>query len=344
MPRKRDSEKSVKKRELSDILEELDGMRKRLKEALSSPTPSSSGEEEEIVFVNVGDTKTEDNTDFNMNDNADDEPPTYLEEENGDPILEDEFKPLGAKPPMDDAKLGAELHNEIVIRWQSYLVKGVSLEERKKIVEKYDLPANCQQLLPPKVNEEILACLPDTTNKHDRLLKSLQYQLGHGLSAIGKVMDLLLKEKNTENLTCLADSAQLFANVHNAISVLRKQKIAPFLNSEAQAVALSSSIDDKLFGSNFEETLKAKQNLKKASIEIKKKQFSGPLAPKASTSGLSTFNLPKPIQTTTRRFQTNTNSMNLNYQRGVFRYRMKGRGTRMATTRRPYQTNPYRKN
>ena len=87
------------------------------------------------------------------------------------------------------------------------------MEERKKVTSKYPLPKNCQALLPPKVNEEIEACISEPVNKTDRLLKSLQYQLGHGLSAIGQVMDAMLKGKSSDNLSQLADGAMLVANV-----------------------------------------------------------------------------------------------------------------------------------
>ncbi|VEN59158.1 unnamed protein product [Callosobruchus maculatus] len=90
---------------------------------------------------------------------------------------------LGAKP-TDSRIQGEALHDEIASRWEYYLQKGVKKEERQKIIEKYPIPKNTPVLAPPKINDEVLDCLNDSANKKDYFLRSLQYQMAHGLTAI----------------------------------------------------------------------------------------------------------------------------------------------------------------
>lgn len=240
---------------------------------------------------------------------------------------------LGDKPQGPE-KQGPTFHEEIIIRWDSYLTKGVSKEDRAKVLEKYTIPANCQALLPPKINPEVVGCMNDLSSKKDYFLKSLQHQLGHGLSAIGSIMDIAIKDnKLTDHLSTLADAALLFGNVHNAITVQRRQNILPLLNPESQKVAQKTPIDEYLFGADFSESLKSHQALKKTSVDIKKKKWNLP-APVAASS--SSF---KPLLEPTKYPQA---ARHLNYQRIPYRDREKNlqRSQKNLNHRRLFKNHP----
>lgn len=219
---------------------------------------------------------------------------------------------LGNKPPGSD-KQGPELHEEITVRWDAYLTKGVNKEDRSKVFEKYPIPANCQALLPPTVNPEVVGCMNDSSSKKDYFLKSLQHQLAHGLSAMGSIMDAALKDnKQPDYLSSLADAALLFGNVHNAISVQRRQNILPLLNLDSQKVGQKAPIDTFLFGSDFGESLKSNQALRKTTVDIKKKKWQFPSAAASSST-------PKPLMEP----NYSQAARHLNYQRRFFRDREK---------------------
>ncbi|KAG5862085.1 hypothetical protein JTB14_008118 [Gonioctena quinquepunctata] len=90
-------------------------------------------------------------------------------------------------------EIGKPFHDEIVVRWNTYLHKGLDKKQREDLMEKYKLPINCKMLLPPQVNKEILPYLPKSTSEHDRFLMVLQ-QLAHGLAAIEAVKNEKLEE------------------------------------------------------------------------------------------------------------------------------------------------------
>ncbi|CAH1106303.1 unnamed protein product [Psylliodes chrysocephalus] len=52
---------------------------------------------------------------------------------------------LGKKPDGESASC-LDLHDEIVCRWNSYLKKGVSSEEKTRNIDKYVIAANCPAL------------------------------------------------------------------------------------------------------------------------------------------------------------------------------------------------------
>lgn len=230
---------------------------------------------------------------------------------------------LGAKP-SDIEIQGEQLHEEIVSRWEYYLKKGVKKEERQKIIAKYPIPKNNPALAPPKINDEVLDCLNDSVNKKDYFLRSLQHQMGHGLTAMGIVMETLIKENHTETkLSCLADAALLFTNVHNALSMLRKQNILPLLNAESRRVGFVSQLDSCLFGEKFGEAVKNKQNLKKTSNELKNRSStytrpSGTPSAGPSSARPSTSTRPSPGPSS-----YNPTTRYLNYRRGERNTRMK---------------------
>ncbi|XP_050296478.1 uncharacterized protein LOC126736251 [Anthonomus grandis grandis] len=241
-------------------------------------------------------------------------------------IPEQNITGLGINPDCVTTE-GKPLHEEIVVRWTSYLLKGLTKDQRREIINKYKIPANCKALIPPQVNSEIQACLPRAAHEHDCFMIALQEQLAHGLSAVGTVLEKMLPFPEQANeLKILADACQLFTNIHNAISTHRKFKIVPHLNGDCKKVAKTMEIDEFLFSKNFAEAVKNEQSMKKSSTIFKKKAVPSSY----SAPGTSGYHQPS----------------YLNYQRQPNRDRMKQKKERKPSDRYHKQSvrkYPYRK-
>nr|CAH7712581.1 unnamed protein product [Callosobruchus chinensis] len=145
------------------------------------------------------------------------------------------FNALGLRPDSLD-NLGKDLNEEIVVRWDNLLKKGLTRDQRDTLIAKYKIPANCMALQPPQINHEVQPCLIKSVVEHDRFISALQHQLAHGL-------------------TSLPEACQLFANVHHGLSVHRRFKIIPHLNPECKKVAETLEIDGFLFNTKFAEAI-----------------------------------------------------------------------------------------
>ncbi|XP_030745405.1 uncharacterized protein LOC115874395 [Sitophilus oryzae] len=193
------------------------------------------------------------------------------------------FDFFGIKP-VDRAQVGAAMHNEIAVRWSAVLQSGLGSAQRNEIIGKYKIPENCLELLPPKTNEEIQPCLPESVAKHDNFITALQLQLGHGLAAIATVItkNLTVAEQANDN-QILGEACQIIANVHNALSIHRKFKIVPHLHPDCARVAKGIKMDEHLFGKYFHEVFKTNQALRKSSLQLKKRAIPTPIAGPSGT-------------------------------------------------------------
>nr|CAH7748127.1 unnamed protein product [Callosobruchus chinensis] len=172
------------------------------------------------------------------------------------------FNALGLRPDSL-GNLGKDLHEEIVVRWDNLLKKGLIRDQRDTLMAKYKIPANCKALQPPQINHEVQ--LIRSVVEHDRFISALQHQLAHGLTAVGTVLETMI-------------GLPIICSVH------RRFKIIPHLNPECKKVAETLEIDEFLFNTKFAEAMKNEQAIKKASVEFKKKSWQ-PSFPGPSGSG-----------------------------------------------------------
>lgn len=231
------------------------------------------------------------------------------------------FASLG-KLPTDAEALGEDLHEEIVIRWKAYLKKGLPEETKKELMVKHPLPKNCTALKPPKLNSEIAECLPEIAINHDLFITAVQKQMGHALSSIGSHLQKLITSNRSEEVSNLADAAQLLTNAHQALSTHRRFKIMPHLNPAFKKAIHTTEIDDYLFGEKLGEALKAGQEMRRTVGVIKKRP--------------EIRSWPKPIQNIANKPSTSrqvSNTHHLNSQPPLIKTRMKtGRGGEQTTT------------
>ena len=94
-------------------------------------------------------------------------------------LPEQNFSALGEKPNGDNTE-GKPIHEEIVVRWSSYLLKGLGKERRKELTTNYNIPANCRALIPPQVNNEIQACLSKSAQENDGFMSTSAWTISNG--------------------------------------------------------------------------------------------------------------------------------------------------------------------
>lgn len=211
-----------------------------------------------------------------------------------EPLASDVISALGSDPSAA-APQGHPLHEEIVVRWTSYLQMGLEKNIRADLLAKYPLSSNCAALHPPKLNAEVQPCLLEAPLKQDLFLSHLQHQIATGLSALGGALDTLIQQPLTDPskeqrnlLPQLADAAQLFADVHHSISMHRRFLLTPLLNADCKKVIDSCNITENLFGTNFQDKVKSSQALKKTAAEMRaqplpKKKTTIPRQPSSSS-------------------------------------------------------------
>lgn len=265
-----------------------------------SVTPSPTGEETIITKEGAGETAG----------------PTSNEHQNVD-IPEDILIALGDKPKNGDQS-GLVIHKEIAERWEIYLKKGLTVEQKQKLIDTHLPPLNCPLLKPPTLNAEIEAALKSPLVKQDKFLGQIQKLLAAGLSALSMPVNEIAVETNkkfdvkTEFLPPLIDAVKAIASVYQSISMHRRYLIMPSLNESYRKIVQDSPIDEHLFGANLQENLKISKAVKRTGQELsmqvaKKKRIYGPSGyqnPQPSTSKQHQ-NFRKTASTYTNRFRTN---------------------------------------
>ncbi|XP_068752154.1 uncharacterized protein [Montipora capricornis] len=138
-----------------------------------------------------------------------------------------------------------------------------SVEKRKEILQKYKKPSNCDNVLVPKVNEEIWSKLPANAKRSDIRTSALQDTPFKVSSAIICTSDKLLEHREKKTITSykalinpLLDSVALLGHVCTELSYKRRDALKPFLHQDFRpACARSRKPGKLLFGNDLAKTL-----------------------------------------------------------------------------------------
>ncbi|XP_063391882.1 uncharacterized protein LOC134677830 [Cydia fagiglandana] len=224
----------------------------------------------------------------------------------------------------DIPEFGKPIHDSLASLWLPLLKKGLLKENKEKLLKSYLIPENCKLLQSPKLNAEISAAVSEIVRGRDKKLSGFQQQLGAGITALNKGMEILLNSDNkAQALTHFSDSCRILTDLHCASTKDRIKLITPSLEKNILHVIQDSERDDTLFGNALSEKIKAGKAIQRQGHQIKK---TVPYQP--STSGFR--------QSTASRYTPPGN------WRGPPRYfypnSRGGRGsqTRMTTPRRSY--------
>lgn len=168
-----------------------------------------------------------------------------------------------------------DFHNEVAVRWENYVRKGVDKSTIEGIVKKYPAPKNCN-IRPPKLNTEIENCLTRDGKKQDQFLVHLQMQMASVLSVMGSIVSKRIEdgnnevsEENQQILVTLADSGQILCDNVHQVSNHRRFLIKPFLKEEKRKVLSECPIDEFLFGNKLQESIQSDRSVTKTSKELK---------------------------------------------------------------------------
>ncbi|CAK1602123.1 unnamed protein product [Parnassius mnemosyne] len=106
-------------------------------------------------------------------------------------LLEALGEPTDAAP-----EFGPKIYDSLAKLWLPLLTKGMTKENKDKIMKQYLIPDNCRFLQAPKINGEIFSAIPEVVRNRDKGLSFHQQKLGCGITAINRALDLLLRGDN----------------------------------------------------------------------------------------------------------------------------------------------------
>lgn len=166
---------------------------------------------------------------------------------------------------------GDEVHNNLSQLWQPLLKKGMTKENKDKILKQYLIPSNCTLLQAPKLNIEISAAIVEMIRLRDKKVETNQQQLGLGITAISRAMTSLLTTDNKiEAIKTLSDGCRILCDLHHVQSQARIKMITPGLAKPFLNVIQDSERDETLFGSSLPDKIKASKTIEKQGLQIKK--------------------------------------------------------------------------
>ena len=131
-------------------------------------------------------------------------------------------------------------------------------DKLKQLISKYDRPQNCENLVVPKVNQQILVKLEKRQKLTDLRFSHIQESV-----AVTKCVDQLLKanDKSSPDLRqtvgSLTDAVALLGHGHYEVGMARRLMLKPALNKEVADVLCSpQTVTSNLFGDDFSQQLK----------------------------------------------------------------------------------------
>lgn len=196
---------------------------------------------------------------------------TAMPEETADPVLDENVLMALGELLSDTPEFGPKIHENLSKLWQPILKKGLPNETKEKLSKEHLTPQNCDLLQAPKLNPEISAAVPEMVRNRDKSLQTQQQQLGCGLSAINKGLDILLKsdDKHTA-LKQLSDGCRILSDLHHEYTKNRIKLLTPSLDKTILHVIHDLERDNTIFGSKLSEKIKAAKAIERQGTQIKK--------------------------------------------------------------------------
>ncbi|CAG9117949.1 unnamed protein product [Plutella xylostella] len=169
-------------------------------------------------------------------------------------------------------KFGANIHESLSRLWLPILRKGINNETKEKLAKEYLVPENCALLQPPKLNPEITSAVNEGARARDKKVEAVQQQLGLGITALNKGLELLLDDgrDRLQAIKYLSDSCRLLCDLHFLETEARKKFITPGLDKSFLNIMQDVEHDDMLFGNKLSEKIKATKVIEKHGLQIKK--------------------------------------------------------------------------
>uniref|UniRef100_A0A2A4J6X1 Uncharacterized protein n=1 Tax=Heliothis virescens TaxID=7102 RepID=A0A2A4J6X1_HELVI len=173
--------------------------------------------------------------------------------------------------PTQITEYGKDIHTGLANRLNHLIVNGLGNDERKELVKKHLTPANCPRIIPPILNAEIKAALPEASVKRDKGIENRQKQLGTALACISNIISTKMQEKDKDSalLKQLMDAAKLMCDTLHSDSNKRRYFALSSLKKDVNEHLAHTKIDKYLFGETLAETLRAAKAVTKSGADIK---------------------------------------------------------------------------
>lgn len=168
--------------------------------------------------------------------------------------------------------LGPKIHDTLSGLWLPILRKGINKEAKEKLLKEYPIPENCTLLQAPKLNPEISAAVTEAARSRDKRVEAVQQQLGQGIVALNKGLELLLDDgkDRLQAVKFLSNSCRLLCDLHHHETEARKRFITPSLDKSFLNIMQDVDRDELLFGNKLSDKIKATKVIEKHGLQIKK--------------------------------------------------------------------------
>ncbi|KAI8428911.1 hypothetical protein MSG28_007543, partial [Choristoneura fumiferana] len=150
----------------------------------------------------------------------------------------------------DTPEFGEKINENLTKLWLPLLKKPMTRDNKDKIQKEYLVPDNCRLLQAPKINVEIAAAVPDMVRNRDKNLAAMQQQLGSGISAVNRAMDILLKGADANKIQAmkhLSNGCRILCDLHALSTQNRIKLITPSLDKTFLQIIQEAERDETLF-------------------------------------------------------------------------------------------------
>ncbi|CAG9116297.1 unnamed protein product [Plutella xylostella] len=189
---------------------------------------------------------------------------------------------------------GEPIHPDLAQRWLPILRKGLSKDEKDKLLKEYTFPDNCKLLRAPTLNAEISSAVNEKPRNRDQKIAFNQNQLGLGITAVNRALSMLLANDDRPNkvraIKILSDGCRILSDLHCMETKARIKLITPGIDKSFLSFTQDLERDETLFGSKLAERIKSSKIIEKQGLQIKKPT---PTAKSFSTSFSATSNRPR---------------------------------------------------
>lgn len=233
---------------------------------------------------------------------------------------------LGDIPSGKEVIFGKPVLQALADRWEKYLVLGIDKSDKEDLQKKFPPPKNIPLLRAPTLNPELESSVPDYSKKSDKYLATMQNHLGTGLTALGEVINKILtpdspiSDIKTDILPQVVAAGKLVCGVFHMLTTNRKYGLEGHLNSTVKKLVRESSPDEFLCGKGFADRYKEVKAQWRTGRDMKK--FSSPAAAVKKSNPYWGFSSQ---QNTSVASTSKVEDGSLNFQRGVQKFKMKGK-------------------
>ncbi|KAJ8686909.1 hypothetical protein QAD02_022703 [Eretmocerus hayati] len=164
------------------------------------------------------------------------------------------------------------MHSELVVHWKEVASQGLPGTDKLELIEKYSLPQNCTSSDPTKLNPKVRIALKPGIRSRDGRIVVKQQTIAASLVYTAKALAYLLKDsrdlQDLPVIESLSDTIVFLAMVQQNESIMRRSLILANIKCFLRDMLATTPIDEFLFGSNLDESLKAAKTLEAAAKDL----------------------------------------------------------------------------